>query len=165
MKIIISDIPKEGLNVQIDEAVEFEKRSAPVKAQLRIEKLGTEIIVSGSLHTEVPLQCSRCLKDFSHIISVPVDVVYHPLDELKGEDHYEVKNEELDTDFYAGEEMELNSLLQEQIDLNIPMKPLCSDFCKGICPVCGTDLNTDNCTCQDRKTDPRFEGLKKLFHT
>jgi uncharacterized protein len=165
MKIIISDIPKEGLDLQIEEEVAFGNISAPVKAQLRVEKLGTEILVRGNFTAEVILQCSRCLKDFTHIISVPVDAVYHPIDELKGEDHYEIKNEELDTDFYSGDELELTTLLQEQIDLNIPMKPLCADICKGICPVCGIDLNLNNCTCQDKKIDPRFEGLKKLFNT
>ena len=53
------------------------------------------------------LQCSRCLKDFWSELSIPVDVVYHPVEELKGEDKHEIKAEELDMDFYSGEEMDL----------------------------------------------------------
>jgi uncharacterized protein len=44
------------------------------------------------------------------------------------------------------------------------MKPLCAELCRGICPVCGTDLNVDTCTCSLRKSDPRFEELKKLLN-
>lgn len=163
MKIIISEIPEEGLDVQLNEVIDFENISSPISAQLRIEKLETEVIVSGDLAAEVKLQCSRCLKDFSSKITIPVNVVYHPVEELKGEDKYEVRHEELDMDFYSGEELDIPNLLKEQLILNIPMKPLCDDLCKGICPVCGGDLNIEKCKCTITKTDPRFEGLKKLL--
>lgn len=163
MKIIISEIPKEGLDVHLKEAVESENISSPVSARLRIEKLETEVIVSGELAAEVKLQCSRCLKDFSSKLTIPVNVVYHPVEELKGEDNYEVRHEELDMDFYSGEELDLSNLMKEQLMLNMPMKPLCADLCEGICPVCGVDLNINKCTCTITKTDPRFEGLKKLL--
>jgi len=163
MKIIISGIPEEGLDVQLNEAIESENISSTVIAQLRIEKLETEVIVSGDLAAEVKLQCSRCLKDFSSKLTIPVNVVYHPVEELKGEDKYEVSHEELDMDFYSGDELDLSILLKEQLMLNIPMKPLCADLCKGICLVCGGDLNIEKCNCTITKTDPRFEGLKKLL--
>lgn len=163
MKIIIPEIPKEGLDLEIQETIESDIISSPIKAHLKIGKHGSEITVKGDLTAEVKLQCSRCLKDFSEILSVPVDVVYHPVEDLKGEDNHEIKTEELDMDFYSGEEMELIDLLKEQLMLNIPMKPLCTDLCKGICPGCGADLNIDNCTCNIKNIDPRFEKLKKLF--
>jgi uncharacterized protein len=66
-------------------------------------------------------------------------------------------------DFYSGEELNLLDLLTEQIELNLPMKPLCSDLCKGICLRCGADLNAGNCSCTVKDIDPRFEALKKLL--
>ena len=163
MKIIISEIPKEGLDVQLNEAIESENISSPVIAQLRIEKLDAEVIVNGDLAAEVKLQCSRCLKNFNSKLTIPVNVVYHSVEELKGEDNYEVRHEELDMDFYSGEELDLSNLLKEQLMLNTPMKPLCAELCKGICPVCGGDLNIDKCSCTKTKTDSRFEELKKLL--
>jgi uncharacterized protein len=164
MKIRIPDIPKEGLDLELEEAIEIENVSTPIRARVRIEKLDTEVLVKGDLKAQLKFQCSRCLKDFHRDYSVPVDAVYHPVEELKEEEYHEVTSEELDTDFYRGEELDLLSLLKEQIMLVMPMKPLCAEACKGICPVCGTDLNVDTCACSFKKVDPRFEGLKKLLN-
>jgi uncharacterized protein len=164
MKIRIPDIPKEGLDLEIQETIDIETVSTPIRASIRIEKLGTEVLVKGDLKTELKFQCSRCLKDFYRDYAIPVNVVYHPVEELKEEEYHEVTNEELDTDFYRGEELDLLSLLKEQILLVMPMKPLCTELCRGICPVCGADLNVDTCACSLKKADPRFEGLKKLLN-
>lgn len=164
MKIRIPDIPKEGLDLELQETIEIENASTPIRARIRIEKLGTEVVVKGDLETELKFQCSRCLKDFYRDYAIPVQVVYHPVEDLKKEEYHEVASEELDTDFYTGEELDLLSILKEQIMLVMPMKPLCAELCKGICPGCGTDLNVDTCTCGLKNIDPRFEGLKKLLN-
>lgn len=165
MKIRIPDIPDEGLTLDIEESIDTNSVLSPVSARLRIEKAGAEIMVKGDLRAEIKLICSRCLKEYNGKLTVPVDVVYHPVEELKDEAHLnEVKSEELDLDFYSGEEIDLIDLVKEQVELNIPMKPLCDDACKGICPKCGTDLNIRSCTCSVKDIDPRFESLKKLLH-
>ncbi|MFZ6016051.1 MAG: YceD family protein [Nitrospirota bacterium] len=165
MKIVIPEIPVEGFDLKIEETIELDNLISPVMAQLRIQKIGLEVMVRGNLTADLQLQCSRCLKDFKRHISVPVDVVYHPVTELKGEEKYELNSEELDMGFYSGEELELLDLIKEQIMLNLPMKPLCSDSCKGICPQCGTDLNAGNCGCSTEDIDPRLEVLKRLLDT
>jgi uncharacterized protein len=162
MKIIIADIPKEGLEFDFKDEIVSDTILSPVNAHLKIEKLGPEVLVKGGLATEVHLQCSRCLKDFQQNLSVPVEVVYHPAEELKREENYEITNEELDMDFYSGEELDLFNILKEQIDLNLPMKPLCNDSCKGLCPLCGMDLNNSSCRCSVNDADPRFAALKQL---
>jgi len=164
MKIIISDIPLEGLEIDSESSVESDALLTPVRARLRIEKHETEVLVKGDLTAEAKLQCGRCLKDFLKLLSVPVEAVYHPVKELEEEDTHEIKSEELDLDFYSGDELDLDVLLQEQIELNLPMKPLCSENCKGLCPECGTDLNTGRCSCKLEITDPRFAALKKLLN-
>lgn len=163
MKILIPEIPKEGLDIEVQEAIESDIISSPVKAQLKIEKVGAEVVVKGNLTTEVKLQCSRCLKEFYRTLSVPIEVVYHPVEELKGDERHEVTAEELNMDFYSGEELDLLDLLKEQLMLNITMKPLCDDLCKGICSGCGADLNVETCKCVIRSVDPRLAKLKKLL--
>jgi uncharacterized protein len=163
MKLLISDILPEGIEVDLNEIIESEKITSPIKAHLRIEKMGTEVIVKGEMTADVKLQCSRCLKDFHTMLSMLVDVVYHPVEELRGMEKHEIKEEELDMDFYSGEEMDLLALLNEQVLLNLPMKPLCSDSCKGICLACGMDLNTGKCNCIEKDVDPRLKDLKKLL--
>jgi uncharacterized protein len=163
MKVIIAEIPKEGLEVDFKDELVSDTILSPVNASLRIDKVGTEVLVRGGLNTEVHLQCSRCLEDFRRTLSIPVEVVYHPSEELERDDNYEITNEELNTDFYTGEELDLFNILKEQIELNLPMKPLCNDLCKGLCPLCGTNLNSGNCKCSVRDTDPRFAALKQFI--
>lgn len=163
MKLLISEIPVEGLDFDIEESIKSDDLLSPVRGQLKILKVGTEIIIRGNLRANVEVQCSRCLKDFWNEISVPVDVVYHPVEELRGEDKHGLSIEDLDMGFYSGENLDLLDLIKEQITLNLPMKPLCTDLCKGICLQCGTDLNTGECGCSAKETDPRLEVLKKLL--
>ena len=164
MKIIISDIPDEGLDLDFEEKFETEEIRLlfPVKAHLELTKAHSEIIIEGSLKAELEFECSRCLKKFRHVIDVPVNVVYHPVKEL-GDDRHGLKDEEMDMGFYQGEELDLRELVKEQVMLNIQMKPLCDENCRGICPHCGTDLNTDTCNCETKKIDSRLEVLKKLL--
>ena len=164
MKLKIPDIPEEGLDLDIEESIDTDIVLSPASARLRIDKAGAEVMVTGDLRAEIKLTCSRCLKEFNRNLTVPVNVVYHSIEELKDEAHLnEVRSEELDLDFYSGEEFDILDLIKEQIELNLPMKPLCEDACKGICPKCGTDLNIKSCTCSVKDIDPRFESLKKLI--
>ena len=163
MNILISKIPEEGLDLELSETVESDVICSPITARLKIVKIGSEIMVAGEMRADATLQCSRCLKEFLSNLSVPVDVVYHPLTELKGDERHEIATKELDLDFYSGEEMDIAALLKEQILLNLPMKPLCGEFCKGICLKCGKDLNINRCTCDEQDADTRGEVLKRLL--
>lgn len=164
MKILIADIPDEGLDVDIKESVNIEDASfsSPVIARLSLNKIDREIIISGTLKAEMQLNCSRCLKDFEQSLDIPVNVVYHPAEEVGPEKHA-LRDDEMDMGFYRGEELDLNELLKEQILLNTQMKPLCDEQCKGICPKCGKDLNTGQCSCNQKEVDPRLEVLKSLL--
>ncbi len=165
MKILISEIPDEGLDLQFDETIEAEviRLISPVKGNLSVKKIGPELVIQGEITVKAELECSRCLKSFSSEINVPVNVMYHPVEELKAEGKYEIKEDELDTGFYAGDEFDLLELVKEQVILNAPMKPLCRENCMGICPGCGTDLNVKKCNCNLNEVDPRLEILKGLL--
>jgi uncharacterized protein len=163
MKIIVSEIPVEGLDIELRETIKSDASSFPARAQMKIKKVGGEVVISGTIEADLELQCSRCLKDFRSMLTIPVNVVYNPVENLKGEDKHELKVNELDMGFYSGDELDLLDLVKEQIILNLPMKPLCNELCKGICLKCGTDLNADTCSCTDKGIDPRLEVLKKLL--
>jgi uncharacterized protein len=164
MKIIISEIPEEGLELDLSDDISSDavKISSPVKSVLRLDKVEDDIMARGVLNGDVELQCSRCLKNFPLHISSQVNVVYHPAKEIAKSEQRQLKGDELDTAFYTGDVIETNDLLREQLILNIPMKPLCSPDCKGFCPLCGADLNISGCDCKAKETDSRFEVLKKL---
>jgi len=164
MKIVIPDIPEEGLIVELEEKISLEgfSVSSPVKAQLAVSKTANEVMVTGSLSVELAMECSRCLKDVQQAQDLPVNVVYHPAEEIGSEKHG-LRDDEMDMGFYTGEELDLQELITEQILLSVQMKPLCNEDCKGICPKCGIDLNTGTCTCVQKEIDPRLEVLKKLL--
>lgn len=166
MKIIISEIPEEGLELELTEKISSDesiKLLSPVKASLRIDKKGSEVIITGRAKGTVELQCSRCLKTFGMDIDSVIDVVYHPASEINKEEHYELKGDELDTGFYKNDILNTEDLLKEQLVLNIPMKPLCSEDCKGLCPKCGADLNVTQCNCAASEIDSRLAVLKQLL--
>ncbi|MCE5194773.1 MAG: DUF177 domain-containing protein [Nitrospiraceae bacterium] len=165
MKITISEIPAEGLEFDINEKLELDdvKLLSPVTGRLSIKKMGGELVIHGNAETKAELECSRCLKHYTAHIEADIDAVYHPLRELSVEGIHEVREDELDLDFYRGDELDVLDLINEQVFLNTPMKSLCDEACKGICQICGKDLNTESCNCAVSKADPRLEVLKKLL--
>ncbi len=164
-KVLLSDITEDGLDTEFNETLETDviRMLSPLKAKLRIDKVSSEILVNGNLSALVEMQCSRCLNNFSNKTDININVVYHPVEELKGEDRHEIKDEELDTGFYRDEQFDISELLKEQLILSLPMKPLCSESCKGICFRCGKNLNIDSCECRQEEPDPRLAKLKKLL--
>jgi uncharacterized protein len=163
MKIIISEMPGEGLDVEFQETVTFDAGPSLVQAQLKIKKIDTQVMVNGNIWADAELQCSRCLKVFKSRISFPFEAVFHPIEQLKEEEKHELRIEELDMGFYSKDELDLVDIIKEQIMLNLPMKTLCNDLCKGICLQCGADLNTGDCGCSEKDIDSRLVVLRKLL--
>lgn len=166
MKIHVPGIPEEGVELDEEVSVESEvlREPAQVRLKLMVQRSGGEVYVSGLIAADIVLGCSRCLGDFSKDISVPVEVVYRPAGECGPEGRGELLTGELDTGYYDGDELDIAELAREQVLLDVSMKPLCSDSCKGICLKCGKDLNEEGpCGCVADTGDPRWGALKKLL--
>ena len=73
-------------------------------------------------------------------------------------------DDDLSVAYYRDGQIDLSQLMDEQFYLALPMKPLCREHCKGLCPSCGTNLNEAACDCQVRWEDPRLAGLKALMN-
>ena len=73
---------------------------------------------------------------------------------MSAEDEREVEDEDLETSYYRDDQIDLNELLREQFYLALPMKPLCREDCTGLCPQCGTNLNTGRVHCAPEWEDP-----------
>lgn len=130
------------------------------------------IFVRGQVDGWVEVACSRCVGPVKLIVSEPIAVTYLPQSQVADEGEDESADDEvepasfdeddMDVYSYEGEEVDLEPLLREQIVLAVPFAPLCGEDCKGLCPVCGTDLNTGSCTCDRTPMDPRWSALKTL---
>ena len=114
----------------------------------------------GPSRTELELTCSRCLEPFTLPVATDFDLRYVPRTENVGEGEKEVEEDDLATAFYSNDQIDLGHLIVEQLQLAVPMKPLCDEACKGLCPQCGTNLNTGSCDCSQAWEDPRLAALR-----
>ncbi len=139
---------------------------APVSLGFTIHKDHDRFRLVGTLTTTLELRCSRCLESFVLPVEAAFDLRYLPegvaAPDAETEDG-ELGEDDASATFYTGDEIDLGDLMREQFYLALPMKPLCRRDCKGLCPQCGTNLNTDTCQCQPRWEDPRLAGLKALI--
>ena len=135
---------------------------APVALAFDIHKDKDKFRLEGTVRTELELPCSRCLEPFRLPVDSAFDLRYLPVSEASAEAEQEVGEGDLETSYYRDDEIDLDELMREQFYLALPMKPLCSDACKGLCPQCGTNLNTSACDCAPAWEDPRLAALREL---
>ena len=145
-----------------DEADEY-RIVTPVDLAFEIHKDKDKFRLVGTVVTELELPCSRCLEPFRLPVAAPFDLRYLPASTVSSEPEREVEDEDLETSYYENDAIDLNELLREQFYLALPMKPLCQEDCRGLCPQCGTNLNTGNCSCAPVWEDPRLAALKNLL--
>ena len=137
---------------------------APVELSMVVEKLGSEAFrVAGHARTRLEMACSRCLEPFEIPIDAAFDLRYVSQAENTGEAEREIVEEDLATAYYREGLLDLTDMLREQFQLALPMKPLCSDECRGLCPECGANLNRTTCSCAPKWEDPRLAPLKSLL--
>jgi DUF177 domain-containing protein len=134
----------------------------PVALGFDIYKGKDSFRLVGDVKTMLELPCSRCLEPFLWPVDAHFDLRYQPHAHNTGEGEREIEEDDLTTAFYEDEQIDLGQLMGEQFYLSLPMKPLCGDGCKGLCPVCGTNLNRETCDCKRTWDDPRLAALREL---
>ena len=165
MIIDIDRLPEKGLKVRQDFdflSIDIIEESAvllePVHADLTIKKVAEEIGIKGKIKTCLSLTCSRCLAPFEFPIDARFDLIYLPeeLDVVREE----LNSKDINKLFYYSRKLDLKEVVLEQLNLIFPVKPLCSENCQGMCPVCGKIINNGECSCVRSDSDPRLEKLK-----
>ena len=135
---------------------------APVALKAEIRKDGGVVRLTGHLATILEFECGRCLDHFPVPLAVDLDVRFSPVTPDAGGGEREVASEDLETSTYQDDVLDLGAIMREQFQLAMPMKPLCRDDCKGLCPVCGINRNRETCACRAVWVDPRLAALEKL---
>ena len=126
---------------------------------LRIENHeNASVLISGSVDMTIAIPCDRCLED------VPTDIHFDIDKKLSIKDGTLVDDEMEETDYLIGFELDVERLVYAEILVNWPMKVLCKDDCKGICKVCGMNLNKGTCSCQKTELDPRMARVQDIFN-
>ena len=164
MRLNIEDIPEDGLQEECDLRIFLDEKEKPVVVHsiLKIDKIGCRILIHGTAGAELYLKCSRCLNEFTY----PVDTTFHeeyvPIENNDETEKLETGHRDLDLSFYRNNEIDFAEVMREQVLLTVPLKPLCSSSCRGMCPACGKDLNQGPCNCRREGVDPRLAPLQKL---
>jgi uncharacterized protein len=116
----------------------------------------------GELSSKLELSCARCLEPVQQTIARDFDLIYRPLGVDRGQDEVSISQAETEIGYYEGEGLLLEDVLREQVLLAVPIRLICRDSCKGLCPHCGKNLNNEACDCKDETSDPRWDALKDL---
>ena len=162
MIIRVTEIPEEGLvfegvgafphpfhdpNWTLDDLV------------LRVDKDGEAVFVRGRLRARVPQLCGRCLDPYTATVAPEVDARFVPSPRGRG-DELALGVEDLETDVYDKGVIDLTALVETETTLLLPMKPLCREDCRGLCPICGGNRNASACRCEVHLADPRWAPLR-----
>lgn len=110
---------------------------------------------------EQTLACTRCLQSITRAVDDEIELVIDTgaSEPMLGE--HELTVSDFGTLFLEGQELDTTPILMEQLQLNIPMKPLCREDCAGLCPRCGVDRNQVRCSCAESEVDPRWQALEQ----
>jgi uncharacterized protein len=139
---------------------------APIHVRLKATRIGEIVEIEGGLATEMRLACGRCLTPFAYPLAGEFALTYiqAPAESAaaaEAEDR-EVAADDIDLVYFRGEEIDLTDGIQEQVVLALPLRPLCRETCRGLCPNCGADLNHETCSCQSPPAGGPFAALHRL---
>jgi len=149
----------EDLN-PVDERISL---TEPATITGKVRLAGNEVFVNGHVNTRARVECDRCLQP----VEAPVDADF-ALEYITGSEYelggsaVELTEAEMSVSVFDGEAIDVDEIVNEQVVLAVPTRMLCREDCKGICPECGSDRNTGNCSCAIEDIDPRWAALKNL---
>jgi uncharacterized protein len=172
LKIQVSLIPEEGQQVQytldgdwyreyLQKGGGIDFRIRPARIAAEIHKILETVTLDISVETALDLDCGRCLEPFT----LPVQSGFRTtLVAARDEEGQKtgLTDEDISFGYYQDDLIDLDALIYEQIMLQVPIKPLCAEDCRGLCPQCGANLNTAPCECRSGAGDSRLEALKKF---
>jgi uncharacterized protein len=137
--------------------------TAPASLSFDLTKDGRQFELAGRVQTTLELSCSRCLEPFEWPVETDFDLRYQPHTPAQAAGaERAIEEDDLTTAVYENDEIDLRQLMLEQFYLALPMKPLCTAACKGLCSTCGTNLNRGMCGCDSQWEDPRLAALRAL---
>ena len=138
--------------------------SMKIEATVSTGDAESEYVADGTSTFTADLLCSRCLEPYPFANTSTFHVRFRPRPEVTEEnEEVEITDaEELDVEFYSERTIPLRDLALEQIQLSIPMKPLCDESCLGLCPQCGANRSRESCSCEASIVDERWDALKGI---
>ena len=185
MRVNIDEIKEAGLRrswdvarEQVDEMIAGDRAGYHARGAMhvdaRLERVERRVRVVAHVSAALEVACGRCLAPVSSDVPVDFGLTLVPADEYEDEPREQRKDRakavaggtfepaDAEEETYSGKVIDLDPLVREQVLLALPAYPVCQDGCKGLCPVCGANLNDRECGCDRRVPDPRWAALGKV---
>jgi len=143
----------------VDERVSL---TQPATVSGKVRLAGNEVFVNGHVETRAKIECDRCLRPVETPVNADFSLEYISGSEYESSEVAELTEAEMSVSVFDGEALDVDEIVKEQVLLAVPTRMLCREDCKGICPECGTDRNTGDCSCATSDIDPRWAALKNL---
>ena len=154
----------EGKKLTVDANIDFQNDmdlglefSGPVSVSGSVVNIGGSLELSVSVKAVLGFICNRCCDEFCEEFECSFTEV------LKKEDKFSDGETDEDAVYFQGSSVELDEIVLNNIIVALPIKRLCKEDCRGLCPVCGKNLNLGDCECDTHTSDPRFDVLDKFF--
>jgi uncharacterized protein len=167
----IEEIPEGGVNFDVLEGKEhfgIDQSDCAltdgVKVRGKLTKIEREVFFAGYVEASLLVICTRCLKPFPLLVKSKIQAhfVTRTKESSPGSE-VEISKTDIEKEIYEDDRIDLHGTIRDQILLEVPLILLCQANCKGLCPECGCDRNSDPCECENYgEIDPRFAILQKL---
>jgi len=172
LKINVSKIPEGGMVLKFERNGDWFRENLPetkpadfeldrIDIDCTARRMRENVFIKGTVATAVDMSCCRCLEMIRLPIRSSFQYTFTP-PPPPSQDEVELNAADLDFAYYEGDVIDLDRVIFEQIMLQIPIKPLCAESCRGLCPHCGIDLNTTSCDCRSEILDERLAVLKQF---
>ncbi len=174
MRILVEDIPKEGIKLDFDLPPEWmrERIEDPGDDFRFAENIGvwvelyrTErgIRVKGGYSSVAQLTCPKCLEEFTSPFEGEFDIRLMPDIYIAGKREVRLTRKDLDVEYFDGVVVDLENIILSELMVNFPHDKLCRPDCKGLCPVCGANWNYEKCEhygAEHRYKNPIWDKIK-----
>jgi uncharacterized protein len=177
MQITVLDLEREPLDYDVSlspgeieftsEITQIDPLASHGRADLLEEHRGPHQIVQdirlrGSYSGRFSVPCARCIDPVEHTLAGEYDLIFRPIGVDAEVTEHSIGASETEIGYYENGGLALEDVLREQVLLSLPARTLCGDDCKGLCPRCGGNQNTEPCTCDETPADPRWSALSAL---
>ena len=170
MQFNVAKLLKEGIGATrrfvLDDNFEPLEETATNHARgtIRMTRTDRGVWVSGVLEAPAWCTCSRCLAPFSISLRLPIDEEYMPTTDVVNGAPIPLSEEDAGALTIDNHHiLDLTETVRQHAIINLPMKPLCREECRGICSACGVNLNDGQCRCPELARDPRWSPLVHLL--
>lgn len=169
------DLPRETIDEMVKGDQAEHRARGPMHVDAVLRRLDRRVLLEAHARAALSAPCGRCLRAVEVEVPLDFELSFVPSEPRHGHDDGEETDdrpgkgkagsfeaEDVNEETYSGKVIDLDPVVREQLLLALPSYPVCQEGCKGLCSVCGANLNERDCGCDRHVPDPRWAGLEKL---